>query len=191
MDAVLTRLKIITGRCKMTHFSDDIGDTQGLGCAELKEDDSYLTSHGKYILIVEDDYIVTEIISEALCKFFDCEVLTASSGIDAIDIFKAHADETCCIFLDYGIPDMHASRVLKQLRKMSLLPKVILSSGYPESMVLNDFPTELVDSFIAKPFSPLKLISVIRKLFEEAKPITYQICMLFCFFSFANKVISL
>lgn len=176
----------------MTHSLDNVRDLSGVSIKAASQSNfSDSPAHKKYVLIVEDDYIVTEIISEALCKFFNCEVLAASSGSDAIDLFEIHADDTCCIFLDYGIPDMHSSRVLKELRERSALPMVILSSGYPESVVLNDFPTELVDSFIPKPFSPMKLINLMKKLFDEIEPITYQICMLLCFFPFVNRIVSL
>lgn len=158
----------------MSNYSDSLKELGGKSNFFGQSGSDCLNSK-KYILVVEDDFIVTEIISEALCKFFNCEVLTASSGYDALELFRIHADQTYCIILDYGIPDMHASRILKQLREMSALPKVILSSGYPESIVLNDFPTEMIDTFIPKPFSPMKLISIIENLFQTQIPITYQI----------------
>lgn len=129
-----------------------------------RQDDSFCLNSKKYILVIEDDYIVTEIISEALSKFFNCEVLTANLGCDALDLYKTYADDTFCVILDYGMPDMHASRILTQIKEISELPKVILASGYPETIIFKDLCCDQIDTFIPKPFSPMKLVAVVKEL---------------------------
>ena len=119
------------------------------------------------VLIIEDDSIVVDIIEETLKSFFNSKTHKESCGKEAMALFEKYASDTSCVILDYGIPDMHASRILSALRETNSNAKVILASGYPKHFVKRDFPLESIDSFLAKPFSPRKLALEVERLINK------------------------
>lgn len=117
----------------------------------------------RYVLIVEDDPLVVSVIAEILSSM-GYRVLTASSGVEALELYRQYTEQIGCILLDYGIPDMHATRLFAKLRGIRSDAKIILSSGYPLSVIRRDFPIEEISGFIPKPYDPLLLREEITKL---------------------------
>lgn len=118
------------------------------------------------VLLVEDDPLVVEVLSEIVGSL-GFEVLTAGDGAQAIDLLDRAKDKIACVILDYEIPDMHCSQVLRCLRRLSSDVRVLLSSGYPEfSLDLPSSPDK-VDGFIQKPYDPRLLASKLNSIIRS------------------------
>jgi len=81
----------------------------------------------KVVLFVDDEEIVLTLGSLMLQKL-GCNVLTASKGQEAIDIFKKN--EVDFVVLDIQMPGMSGYEVYHQLKEIQPKVKILLASGY-------------------------------------------------------------
>ena len=118
------------------------------------------------VLVVEDDPAVRQVIEEIISTLGLYSVNANTAG-EALAAFERHAFDTVCVFLDYGVPGMHALQLLTRFKELRADIPVILSSGYPESYISNDIPSILIDGFIAKPFDSQTLISTLQRVIRQ------------------------
>lgn len=100
------------------------------------------------VLVVEDDEMIREGIVEYLSEF-GYSVVEASDGEAAINQFD---ESTHLVILDIQIPIKNGLEVLKEIRKKSNLPILILTAFSDETYKIDAF-TNLADGYIEKPFS--------------------------------------
>lgn len=101
------------------------------------------------ILIVEDDKRTNAAICEYL-KAAEHEVIPAFDGMEALDIFRENYIDL--IILDIMLPHVTGLSVLKEIRKASSIPIMMLTAMDDENTQINSFD-EQVDDYMTKPFS--------------------------------------
>ena len=87
-----------------------------------------------------------------MLKQLGFEVLTATNGQEAVNVFNANADRVRLVLLDLMMPIMDGTEVLAAIRAQSAVP-VILCSGYTAEAVPEELANDTVTSFLQKPFS--------------------------------------
>lgn len=100
------------------------------------------------ILIVEDNKVIREGICGYL-KEFGYETIEADNGIKAIEKFDSTIDLT---ILDIQLPLLNGLEVLKEIRKKSKIPILILTAFGNEEYKIEAF-SSLADGYIEKPLS--------------------------------------
>lgn len=100
------------------------------------------------ILIVEDNKVIREGICGYL-KEFRYEIIEADTGIKAIEKFDSTIDLT---ILDIQLPLLNGLEVLKEIRKKSKIPILILTAFGNEEYKIEAF-SSLADGYIEKPLS--------------------------------------
>lgn len=115
------------------------------------------------VLLIEDDPLILELL-EMLLITSGYEVIVAANADEGLACFREHSARILCVILDYGIPGMHAARLLNGFLETDPFVKVILSSGYPSQFINQDFPMDLVVGFLEKPFVPQSLIELLDQL---------------------------
>lgn len=100
------------------------------------------------ILIVEDNKVIREGICGYL-KEFGYETIEADTGIKAIEKFDSTIDLT---ILDIQLPLLNGLEVLKEIRKKSKIPILILTAFGNEEYKIEAF-SSLADGYIEKPLS--------------------------------------
>jgi CheY-like chemotaxis protein len=116
-------------------------------------------SSPKTILLVDDDANIIAFVSALLA---DCayNVLTAKSGIDAVQQSKDYKGEIALLLSDFQMPGMSGVELAIKLTTERPQLKVLLMSGFPDGMlVLNEGW-----HFLAKPFIPSQLCALILGL---------------------------
>lgn len=108
------------------------------------------------VLIVDDEVGIRDVIKE-YCLFENFEVLEAEDGEEAIRIIKNNSDINI-IVLDIMMPKMDGYTTLKEVRKISTTPVIMLSARSEEYNKLLSFELG-VDDYVTKPFSPKELIA--------------------------------
>ena len=85
--------------------------------------------HTLRILLIEDDEVAAELISEFLedCKFEVKTVFTATDGVS-----RVNNELYDLIILDINLPDFSGFEVLKKLKQMLIAP-VIITSAYSDT----------------------------------------------------------
>ena len=110
------------------------------------------------ILIVEDDNHIKNLISTTL-KVNKYNYLVATSGNEAIMLAVSHKPDI--ILLDLGLPDMDGVEIIKNVRKWSNIPIIVISARSEDTDKIDalDFGA---DDYITKPFSVEELLARIR-----------------------------
>ena len=110
------------------------------------------------ILIVEDDNHIKNLISTTL-KVNKYTYLLASSGNEAIMLAVSYKPDI--ILLDLGLPDMDGVEIIKNVRKWSNIPIIVISARSDDKDKIDALDLG-ADDYITKPFSVEELLARIR-----------------------------
>ena len=125
------------------------------------------------LLVVEDDKTLREGIGEYLAEF-GYTVIEAKDGREAISKFNHDIN---LIILDIQIPFVKGLDVLKEIRRKSKVPVLILTAFSDEEYKIEAF-TNLADGYIEKPFSlpvlKARIDSLIKKNFGQIEKFEYK-----------------
>lgn len=107
------------------------------------------------VLVVDDDPHIREVVCFAL-EQAGLQTLVAINGVEALEQHKRHRPDL--IILDILMPELDGLTVCKQLRQISSVPILLLSSRDEEvDRVLGlDMGA---DDYVGKPFSPRELVA--------------------------------
>ncbi|GIP32110.1 response regulator transcription factor [Paenibacillus sp. J2TS4] len=121
-----------------------------------------------YILIIEDDPHISELISLYLVKErFRCAI--AENGSRGLDLFYKEPPDL--ILLDIMLPRQDGWQVMEEIRKIRNTP-VIMITGKGESYdKLKGFSLG-VDDYVVKPFEPKELVARIKAVLRRLNPVT-------------------
>lgn len=126
------------------------------------------------ILVVEDDQIIREGISEYLSEF-GYDIVQAKDGQEALKNFESY--EINLVILDIQIPFLNGLEVLKEIRKKSELPVLMLTAFNDEEYKINAF-SSLADGYMEKPFSlpvlKVRIDSLIKRHFGNHEKFEYN-----------------
>ena len=125
------------------------------------------------LLVVEDDKTLREGIGEYLAEF-GYTVIEAKDGREAISKFNHDIN---LIILDIQIPFVNGLDVLKEIRRKSKVPVLILTAFSDEEYKIEAF-TNLADGYIEKPFSfpvlKARIDSLMKKNFGQIEKFEYK-----------------
>ena len=125
------------------------------------------------ILVVEDDQSIREGIAAFLSEF-GYTMLEAKDGREALSKFNK---DIHLVILDIQLPFINGLELLKEIRKQSMLPVLILTAFSDEEYKIEAF-TGLADGYMEKPFSlPLlkaRIDSLIQKNYGQAEKFSYK-----------------
>ncbi len=110
------------------------------------------------VLIIEDETAISNFIATTL-KSNGYMVLLSSSGKEALSMIASHCPDV--ILLDLGLPDIDGLEILKQLRKWSSIPVIIVSARVNEEEKVEALDAG-ADDYITKPFGTSELLARIR-----------------------------
>ena len=124
------------------------------------------------ILVVDDETRMRKLIKDFFISK-EYEVLEAEDGQKALDLFNMH-DDIHLIILDVMMPVLDGWATLREIRKTSTIPIIMLTARGEERDEL--FVFELgVDEYISKPFSPKILVARAEALLKRCFPTNNEI----------------
>lgn len=127
-------------------------------------------SENEKILVVDDESNICELIRLYLKKE-GYQVTCVYTGTDAIKMFSNQKFDA--IVLDIMLPGIDGIEVLKQIRKTSNIPVIMLTAkGETIDKVLG---LELgADDYIVKPFEPKELSARVKAVLRRTKPVKQE-----------------
>jgi two-component system cell cycle sensor histidine kinase/response regulator CckA len=125
-----------------------------------KSEKTPIINAGGTVLLVEDEDPVRKMTKVMLTRL-NYTVLEASDGVEAVDVFRQHQNEICCVLCDLTMPRMDGWETLAALRKLSPGIPVILSSGYDKAQVMAGEHAEWPQAFLGKPYKSKELYEAI------------------------------
>ena len=120
------------------------------------------------ILLVDDDRHIRSIVRE-YAQAEDWRFEEAENGQEALRLLEAN--EFALVVLDVMMPVLDGWTTLKQIRKNSQIPVILLTARTEEYDKLLGFELG-VDDYIAKPFSPRELIARMKALLKRTAAAT-------------------
>lgn len=119
------------------------------------------------ILLVDDDRDLLEMLLSIFRRAGYADMLTASSGVEALRIWREAQPRL--IVLDVMMPDMDGFSVLKEIRRTSRVPVLMLTArGEAEDRIEG---LELgADDYLPKPFLPKELLLRVGAILSRAYP---------------------
>lgn len=116
------------------------------------------------ILVVDDEAKIRHVIRE-YAEFENYEVDEAVDGRDAIE--KCKNSEYDILIMDVMMPKLDGFSTVKEIRKTSQVPVIMLSARGEEYDKLFGFEMG-IDDYVVKPFSPKELMARINAVISRA-----------------------
>jgi len=122
-------------------------------------------SGSETVLAVDDDQTMLDLLEEVL-RPLGYNVLSASSGEEALEVASEHQDEIDLLLTDVILPGIKGQDLAKQLLNRCPGVNVLFMSGYLCPSMAHSDSDQGFEAFIQKPFSPNALLRKIRKLLD-------------------------
>jgi two-component system response regulator VicR len=124
------------------------------------------------VLVVEDDPGIIEVVS--LCfqlRWSGTTVVSAKSGNKGVELVETERPDV--VILDIGLPDMDGYQVLREIRRFSDVPVIMLTVRGEDTDVAKGLELG-ADDYITKPFSHIELIARVQAVLRRAQglPVT-------------------
>ena len=116
------------------------------------------------IMVVDDEARMRKLVKDFLVKS-NFDVLEAGDGEEAVDKFYENKD-IALILLDVMMPKMDGWEVVREIRKYSQVPIIMLTAKSDEKDELLGFELG-VDEYISKPFSPKILVARVEAILRR------------------------
>lgn len=120
------------------------------------------------LLIVDDEPNIRELIKK-YASFEHHEVDSAVNGLEAISMVKNNQYDL--IIMDIMMPELDGFSAVKEIRKTSDVPIIMLSARSEEYDKLYGFDLG-IDDYVTKPFSPKELMMRVNAIINRTTPKT-------------------
>jgi len=119
------------------------------------------------VLVIEDDPGIVEVVS--LCfqlRWSGTAVISAADGRKGIDLVETETPDV--VILDIGLPDIDGYQVLKEIRRFSDVPVLMLTVRSEDTDVAKGLELG-ADDYITKPFSHIELIARVQAVLRRSQ----------------------
>ena len=117
-------------------------------------------TNGKQILIIDDDTVLVEMLSEQLRLHEEFATVSAASGAEALALSKK--DYYDVIILDVGLPDMDGRGVCRLMRRNGVRSPIIMLMGVDADADTIPGLDAGANDYITKPFRLSVLLARLR-----------------------------
>jgi CheY-like chemotaxis protein len=122
------------------------------------------------VLLMDDEQIILDVTHEVL-KFLNYDVMSAKDGLTAIDLYKkekAAGVPFDIVILDLSVPKgLGGKETIEQLRNFDPAVKAVVSSGYTNDPVVQDFSHYGFSERLAKPYNISEMKNLLEKVIKK------------------------
>ena len=118
------------------------------------------------VLLVDDEDMIID-IGEKILKMMGYDVMTATSGRDALELYKENQIKIDLVVLDMIMPGISGGETYDRLKGINPNVKVLLSSGYSMDGQASEILKRGCSGFIQKPFRMSHLSQIIREILDK------------------------
>jgi PAS domain S-box-containing protein len=127
---------------------------------------------GEIILVVDDEENVAAAARRMLEKH-GYKVLAVGGARDALALYASESGNIGAVLTDIMMPGMDGIALIRGLRQMDPRAKIIASSGLGQDLAGSSRAGQLeglgVNGFLAKPYTPEKLLHMLRDVLKESR----------------------
>ena len=133
--------------------------------AEKLGPDDKVRGGNETILVVEDEPVLRE-LARMILKDYHYEVLEASTGHEALQVWEKHKGRIDLLLTDMVMPEGMTGRELaERLQRQKPSLKVIYTSGYSSDVMGHENATRDI-KFLQKPYPPPELAQAVRECLD-------------------------
>ncbi|NJM20727.1 MAG: PAS domain S-box protein [Richelia sp. SL_2_1] len=127
---------------------------------------SNLNGSGELILVVDDEPAICQITQSSL-EAYNYRVLTASNGMEAVEIYAKYQREINVVLLDMMMPEMDGETTIKMLKKINPQVKIVAISGLVLNSSIEQVSNQGVEAFMSKPCTGKELLHTLVQVTRE------------------------
>ncbi len=119
------------------------------------------------VLVIEDDPGIVEVVS--LCfqlRWSGASLISAASGTKGVELVESESPDV--VILDIGLPDKDGYQVLREIRRFSAVPVIMLTVRSEDTNVARGLELG-ADDYITKPFSHIELIARVQAVLRRSQ----------------------
>ena len=119
------------------------------------------------VLVIEDDPGIIEVVS--LCfqlRWSGTSLVEAATGTKGVELVETESPDV--VILDIGLPDIDGYQVLREIRRFSDVPVIMLTVRGEDTSVARGLELG-ADDYITKPFSHIELIARVQAVLRRAQ----------------------
>jgi two-component system, cell cycle sensor histidine kinase and response regulator CckA len=117
------------------------------------------------ILLADDEELIRDLGSRILTKA-GYEVVTASNGKEALEVYQARSTAIALVLLDLIMPEMGGHQCLEGLLKLNPAVKVVIASGYTADGPTKQTLASGAKGFVNKPYDIRQVLEVVRAVLD-------------------------
>jgi len=117
--------------------------------------------NGEVILLVDDEEIILE-TGKAVLGELGYQVIVASDGVEAVELFRSHQHDIALVLLDVIMPRLGGIEAAQQIMEINAQANILFATGYDASSILSQGEVEN-DAIVTKPYHIGTLSRLIRK----------------------------
>ena len=117
------------------------------------------------VLVVDDEQSILN-MGEKILTAFGYTVLTASDGMEALDIYGREGDRIDLVILDMVMPKMGGKQCLRELIALDHDVRVIVSSGHSGMGSKEEFAALGARGLVSKPYSANAILREVRSALD-------------------------
>ena len=122
-------------------------------------------------LIIEDEKSIIDAISLAFeFRWPDAKLIASTTGKKGVLLVKNESPDI--VILDLNLPDINGFDVLKEIRKFSTVPVIILTVRSDDEDMLKGLEAG-ADDYIIKPFNYMTLLARVRAVLRRTESIPF------------------
>jgi two-component system cell cycle sensor histidine kinase/response regulator CckA len=117
------------------------------------------------ILIVEDEQLMLRLVEKVLLQH-GYQVLVASDGEEAIEVYRRHKLEIDVVLLDVGLPKLTGWDVLLKMKEENSDVRVVIATGFLEPKMKTEMSRVTVKHFVDKPYMLDEVVETLQSLID-------------------------
>jgi PAS domain S-box-containing protein len=124
--------------------------------------------HGAETLLVVEDNSEVRALTCAILREFGYDVLPATNGAEAEEIFAQRRDAIRLLITDVVMPGLSGRELSRRLTALAPALKTIFVSGYTENVIVHQGVLDPSVNYLPKPFTPQALAAKTRQVLDGA-----------------------
>ncbi len=119
------------------------------------------------VVLLVDDEVTVQTVGKRMLEGIGLTVVTASDGVEALEIYRKRPGEFALVLLDLTMPRMGGEECFRELRQIDKDLCIIMTSGYSEQDVAQKFIGRGMTGFIEKPFHMANMRRIVREAISK------------------------
>ncbi len=143
----------------------DIFKLKALSAAQTSEDDNGLAYMDKpYKVLVAEDNKTNQLIAKSLLQQIGIEVILASNGKEAVELYGQFNKNIDLILMDLHMPVMNGYEAAQEIREISTATPIVAMTADVILGVKEKCEQSGIYYYISKPFDPNQFLKTIKEL---------------------------